>query len=209
MKFKFFDPDSTEYYWGPLLEFPVPLKELIQYTDPFYAECRAYGRIQEASKIPGFDTQLAVKCHGYMYLEDEDRNKLECMGFDLGTAVLSDQLREALDGGGRVRAIVKELAPTQPSITSSHFQAARQDLMKLSELKIYVRSIDVGKYCDGKLVSLSHSWTEPHIILDAFGAGEAEEESAGDLVMFDEMVEGEVVEGENTSCIQMVADLHI
>ncbi|KAH8759461.1 kinetochore Sim4 complex subunit Fta2, partial [Diaporthe sp. PMI_573] len=159
------------------------------YTDPFCAECRAYGRIQEASETLGFNSQLAVKCHGYMYLGDEDKNRLEYMGLDLGTAVLDDQLRQALDGGGRVRAIVKDLAPARPPITSSNVQAARQEVMKLHELKIYVREISVGKFCDGKLVSLSYSWTEPHTILDALGADEAEEESAGDLVMFDEMIE--------------------
>lgn len=39
--------------------------------------------------------------------------------------------------------------------------------------------------------TLSYSWTEPHTILDALGADQSEEESAGDLVMFDEMIKEE------------------
>ncbi|KAH8761543.1 hypothetical protein F5883DRAFT_562153 [Diaporthe sp. PMI_573] len=42
--FKFFHPHSTMYYWRVYLGSSTPLKKMIYYTDPFFAECRAYGR---------------------------------------------------------------------------------------------------------------------------------------------------------------------
>ena len=37
------------------------------HIDPFFAECRAFGRLLEAGK----DNALAVRCHGYAFLPPE------------------------------------------------------------------------------------------------------------------------------------------
>lgn len=54
------------------------MKKAIFYTNPFYAECRAYGRIEDRrvdskAKTPRVRQQVAVKCYGYLFLEDRDK----------------------------------------------------------------------------------------------------------------------------------------
>jgi hypothetical protein len=181
------------YYWGIYLGASARLKKVIYYTDPFFAECRAYGRIQEASEKLGIKDQLAVKCHGYIYLGDGDKKKLEEMGLDLRTDVLDEKLRRALEGGGRVRAIVKDLALSQASVNSSNVRAALQRVRKLNELQIYNRDVRAENFVGGKLVDFGSSWTEPHIILDALEPDEAEDSRLEDIVMFDDMIEEEEI----------------
>lgn len=192
-QFKFFHPHSTMYYWGVYLGPSTPLEKVIHYTDPFFAECRAYGRIDDAPKRYGVQDQLAVKCHGYMYLRERDKRKLEQMGLDLGTDILDNELRRALPGGGRVRAIVKDLAPGKTCITSKNVRAALGRVRRLNELHIYNRDIRAENFRAGKLVDFGSSWTEPHIILDALDAEEAEDSRLEDLVMFDDMIEEESI----------------
>lgn len=167
------------------------MKKLIYYTDPFFAECRAYGRIQQAPDRLGIRDQLAVKCHGYIYLGDEDKSRLERMGLDLGTEVLDEKLRRALDGGGRVRAIVKDLAPSRTSVTSRNVRAALWRVRKLNELEIYNRDIRAENFVGGRLVDFGSSWTEPHMILNALEPDDIEDSRLEDLVMFDDMIEEE------------------
>lgn len=191
VQFKFFHPHSTMYYWGVYLGASTRLKKVIYYTDPFFAECRAYGRIEDASKRLGVKDQLAVKCHGYIYLGDEDKEKLQKMGLDLGTDVLDEKLKRALDGGGRVRAIVKDLALSHTSVNSRNVRAALERVRKLNELQIYNRDIRAENFVGGKLVDFGSSWTEPHVILNALEPDEAEDSRLEDLVMFDDMIEEE------------------
>jgi hypothetical protein len=155
------------YYWGVYLGASTPLKKMIYYTDPFFAECCAYGRIEEATERLGIEDQLAVKCHGYIYLGDGDKKRLERTGLDFGTEVLDAKLRRALDGGGRVRAIVKDVAPLPTSVNSRNVRAALRRVRKLNELQIYNRDIRAENFIGGKLVDFGLLWTEPHIILDA------------------------------------------
>lgn len=193
MQFKFFHPHSTMYYWGVYLEDSTPLDKIIYYTDPFFAECRAYGRIEEAREKLGIRDKLAVKCHGYIYLGEEDKRMLEGMGLDLGTDILDEELRQALDGGGRVRAIVKDLAPKQITVNSRNVRAALRKVKKLNDLKIYNRDIRAENFNGGNLVDFGSSWTEPHIILDALNKEDADDFRLEDLVMFDDMIEEEEI----------------
>ncbi|KAH8749534.1 kinetochore Sim4 complex subunit FTA2-domain-containing protein [Diaporthe sp. PMI_573] len=173
----------------------MPLKRVIYYTDPFFAECRAYGRIEEAvaNKRLGIKDQSAVKCHGYIYLGDKDMRMLERMGLDLRTEVLDVKLRRALDGGGRVRAIVKDLAPSHTTVNSRNIRVSLSRVRKFNELQIYNRDIRADNFIGGKVVDFGSSWTEPHIILDALEPDDAEDSRLEDLVMFDDMIEEEKI----------------
>ena len=47
--------------------------DLLQaHMDPFYIECQAYGRLEEAN----LDGKVAVRCHGYMTFPAEDEEEL-------------------------------------------------------------------------------------------------------------------------------------
>jgi hypothetical protein len=169
------------------------LKKLLYYTDPFFAECRAYGRIEEASEKIGIKDDLVIKCHGYMYLREGDKKKLQEMGLDLRTDVLDNKLQLALEGGGRVRAIVKDLAISTTSVNSRNVRAALRRVKKLNELQIYNRDILAENFVSGRLVDFGSSWTEPHIILDALKPDDAEDKRLKDLVNFDDMIEEEEI----------------
>ncbi|KAH8767190.1 kinetochore Sim4 complex subunit FTA2-domain-containing protein [Diaporthe sp. PMI_573] len=165
--FKFFHPHSTKYYWGVYLGNSMPLKRVIYYTDPFFAECRAYSH--------------------------KDMRMLEHIGLDLRTEVLDAKLRQALDRGGRVQAIMKDLAPSPTSINSRNVWVALSRVRKLNELQIYNRDIRADNFIGGKVVDFGSSWTEPHIILDALEPDDAEDSRLEDLVMFDDMIEEEKI----------------
>ena len=53
------------------------------HTDPFYAECRAYGRIKDAQTRGTLQRQIAIPCHGFLFLKDHDKQLLEERGIDL------------------------------------------------------------------------------------------------------------------------------
>ncbi|KAI6767669.1 hypothetical protein HG530_005678 [Fusarium avenaceum] len=106
--FKFFDPMSTEYFWGPMLGEDTPLDTAAYYTDPFYAECRAYGRIRHAKK-KGLKA-VAVPCHGFLFLRPQEQQALEKQDIDLGLDEIDSDYQRSTIGGLKARAIVKDIA---------------------------------------------------------------------------------------------------
>ncbi|KAK7962470.1 uncharacterized protein PG986_003295 [Apiospora aurea] len=191
--FKFYDPYSDAYYWGPLLREDIPLEEILCYTDPFFAECRAYGRIHDARGKSGNRSALAVKCHGYLYLSKDDETFLTELGVDLGIDILDDSLRKALGQDGRVRAIVKDMAPESSGVTARSLTKVLRRVRALNRLNIFNRDIRLENFRGGLLVDFGSSWTKPHIVLDALGAVDKRDSLLEDLVMFDDMVaEGDI-----------------
>ncbi|KAK8074980.1 kinetochore Sim4 complex subunit FTA2-domain-containing protein [Apiospora hydei] len=167
--FKFYDPYSDAYYWGPLLRDDIPLEEILCYTDPFFAEC-------------------PVKCHGYLYLSKDDEAFLTELGVDLGIDILDDSLRKALGHGGRVRAIVKDMAPESSGVTARSLTKVLRRVRALNQLDVFNRDIRLENFRGGLLVDFGSSWTKPHIVLDALGAVDKRDSLLEDLVMFDDMV---------------------
>ncbi|KAK8016218.1 hypothetical protein PG993_014407 [Apiospora rasikravindrae] len=186
--FKFYDPYSDAYYWGPLLRDDIPLEEILCYTDPFFAECRAYGRIHEARDKSGSKETLAIECHGYLYLSKDDETFLTELGVDLGIDILDDSLRKALGRGGRVRAIVKDMAPETSGVATRSLTKVLRKVRALNQLDIFNRDIRLENFRGGLLVDFGSSWTKPHIVLDALGAVDKRDSLLEDLVMFDDMI---------------------
>lgn len=89
------------------MEKEVPLSEAIFYTDPFYAECRAYGKIQQGLDTGTMKMHTAVTCHRYLFLKKDDKCWIK--DIDLEYRVTDDKLRRAMGGDTRVQAIVKTL----------------------------------------------------------------------------------------------------
>ncbi|PHH91465.1 hypothetical protein CDD83_366 [Cordyceps sp. RAO-2017] len=182
-----------------------PAETVALHTDPFYAECRAYGRIQEAQERGLLKRQIAIRCEGFLLLSDEDRNKLQDRGVDFEEGVgdgdgdidgengedskeMMRQLKAAKNKNRRpVRAMVKELACGESGVDAKSAGRILRDIRQLNRLKIYNRDIRKDNFRGGKLVDFGSSWTEPHCFLEA-DEDEAAETKAEDLVMFDEMV---------------------
>jgi hypothetical protein len=157
------------------------------HTDPFYAECRAYGRIKEAQEKGLLKRQIAVPCHGFLLLKQSDKSVLETRGIDLGIGTR---------GATEVRAIVKDVAPEDTGVNAKTLGMILRDLRFLNKLKIYNRDVRAENFRGGKLVDFGSSWTEPHCILECFNRENARDARGEDLVMFDDMIEDEEIKTE-------------
>ncbi|GAW14442.1 hypothetical protein ANO14919_038450 [Xylariales sp. No.14919] len=195
--FKFSHPRLHRFYRDLCLKRTLPLKEGLWYTDPFYAECRAYGRIQEGFESRLVTEQIAVKCYGYLLLNRTESRWLEEEGIDLNQWVLDRELREALGGDTRVRAIVKQLEKGPTKIHAGNIRRAWRSVCLLNDsLKLYNMDIKADNFIGHKLVDFGSSWTEPHKLLDYL---EEDRENMAkafrlkDRVNFEDMIEEEEI----------------
>jgi len=185
--FKFFNPSDTSYYWETVLDDSVPLSDVIFHTDPFYAECRAYGRIKQAQGERGDNQELAVPCWGYLLLGKRDTQILREIGAELDEEAISDRLQGVTGEDGRVRAIVKDFVPGDAGVNAGSVRQILRDIRALNKLGVYVGDVRTDNFKAGKLVDFGLSFTEPHCIMEALSLHD-KDVRLGDLVMFDEMV---------------------
>lgn len=182
------------YYWEPILPDSASLEEVTYHMDPFYAECRAYGRIKQG-RVPGtrkLTRDVAVSCHGFLFLKDRDKELLKQRGIDLEEQYLDVQAGQI----DQARAIVKELIPPAigHGITSKNVRYVLSDIRCLKMLKIYNGDVRLENFMGRKLVDFGYAITEPHCILNALDEGgkgnkeEARDTRMTDLVMFDDMI---------------------
>lgn len=187
---------TTHYYWEPLFDDDPPLEEISYHTDPFFAECRAYGRIHEGIKKSKRNAQIAVTCHGFLLLTADDEQELYDRGVKLGLDDIDVSFQQRLEGGCRVRAIIKELAVGSSGVNKKSAASVLNNIKAMNRLKIYNKDIRSANYINGQIVDFGTSWTEPHCLLDALHERGAQSAKREDLVRFDEMMEDERI---NTS----------
>ena len=153
------------------------------HTDPFFAECRAFGRLKESGR-----EDLAIKCHGHLTLTED-----ECLN-----------LRDQIDWIGPVpaelahrplRAIVKAVAygepepPFEPRMVKGMLRRVRQ----INALGISITDVHREQFHDDVLLDLSRARTAPHWQFDLTGrywpVDQTHLVAAIDFVRFDRMVE--------------------
>ncbi|KAK7431589.1 hypothetical protein QQZ08_001807 [Neonectria magnoliae] len=189
--FKFYDPRSNECFWEPLLGDDVSLETIAYYTDPFYSECRAYGRIHQGIKKRELKPDVVIPCHGFFFLREKDKRILDSRNINLELDKVDHNYQRSTVGGYRVRAIVKDLASAGSGVNGQSLRRILEDIVKLNSLRIYNMDIRLDNYRDGKLVDFGASWTEPHILLDELDDETATEYRIVDRAMFDRMVKDE------------------
>lgn len=182
---------SAEYFWGPLLGEDTSLDTAAYYTDPFYAECRAYGRLHEAANRKMLKSDVAVASHGFFFLESKDQKTLQNRNIDLGLDSVDIDYQRSTIGGLRARAIVKDVASSKSGITSTNMRKILGKVVSMNKAGIYNMDIRLDNFRDGRLVDFGSSWTEPHALLDSLSYEAAMESKLADRVMFDQMVEDE------------------
>lgn len=130
-----------------------------QYIDPFFAECRAFGRLQETGH-----EDLAIKCHGYIMLDKKYEE------------IIAPQLRkthdilayrsfyhEPTEPAPPIRCIVKDLgAPTR--LNQKLVWKLFEDVKKLHQLGIFHLDLKMEQLIDGKIADFSIAKTMPHFI---------------------------------------------
>lgn len=127
------------------------------HTDPFYAECRAYGRIMETEAENTKPLPICVPCYGYIMLSDADRAILE-QRFHLRFDDLHPYKTP-------LRAIVKQYAGSDPGITNKTLKNTKQLIQRMNKMKIYNRDIRLDNFRNGLLIDFDCSWTEPHCFI--------------------------------------------
>jgi len=160
---------------------------IVGHLDPFYAECRAYGRIAETNR----KRPVAVPCYGFLRIPAAQEDFLNAT-FDISDW---DRPKEEYDrpiaDRQSFRAIVKELVTDPVPFKNNMVRGMLADLRSLRNITVFVRDIRADNYCGGKLVDFSVSWTVPHLML-ADGLRDMdfiEEDIIEELIAFDKMIE--------------------
>ncbi|CAG9948838.1 unnamed protein product [Clonostachys rosea f. rosea IK726] len=185
--FKFHNPIGTKWSWGMLIGYDVPLHTVTYYRDPFYNECRAYGRIREPLKGKRKLSDVAVPCHGFLFLSDRDQQYLDDNGYELWSSIIDPSYQEKTIEGFRYRAIVKDLASSGPGVTGDNLGKVFNRTVAMNQHKIVNCDIRLDNFRDGKIVDFGNSFTSPHIIMDSLRAADIDFHRAWDRMMFDQM----------------------
>lgn len=128
--------------------------------DPFYAECRAYGRIEEKN----CNGIVAVRCHGFTSIPAEREDELaEAFSIDNWERPLREYRRPSTERQP-FRAIVKDLVSHETYFSKKMLRRMKADLFKLRDMLVFVRDVRKVNYLGGKLIDFSVSWTMPHLM---------------------------------------------
>lgn len=179
-----------ESFWDPLFGDNMPLTEIAHYFDPFYAECRAYGRLKGCIAKGSLQPDLVVPCHGYILLGKRDRKTLESRGVDFD--LTNPHYQKTSTEGMRVRGIVKELVNASESgVNQRSLRKILSDIITLNKAGVYNRDIWTCNFREGKFVDFGMSWTEPHEFLDVLGPKGGRIYRRGDRAQFERMIREE------------------
>lgn len=131
-----------------------------QYVDPFYAECRAYGRLQETGH-----EDLALKCHGYVLLDSKHEEALRGKEDREGSVVSYRPFYVHGDEEPpRVRCIIKELG-SPLSLTQGMAYRLLDDVKSLHQLGITGLDLKLEQIINGKIADFSMALTFPHFVM--------------------------------------------
>lgn len=140
----------------------VPLETRRAHQDPFYNECRAYGRLIQ-KKANG---KSAVHCYGHTSLPAEREAELN-QRFNIKTWDRpSEEVVKPIAEQRPLRAIVKELLLEDYPLTEKVLNKMLRDLLRMRRLGVYPRDVVARNYKNGLLVDFSCAMTKPHYLFD-------------------------------------------
>lgn len=157
--------------------------------DPFYNECRAFGKIIESD----LNGKIAVRCYGYLAVSAEREQELE-ENFNIKT--WDRPKEEGSDPASQrqpFRAIVKDLILETVSFTLTHVKKILGDLKKMRQLGVYPMDVQARNYMDGLLVDMSAAMTEPHYLFEIRPEWRVRKLKRADLRSYDIMIEDEEI----------------
>ncbi|KAH8894437.1 hypothetical protein GQ53DRAFT_820833 [Thozetella sp. PMI_491] len=184
--FKFFEPWAERLLLGE--DENLVSDDILRFhTDPFFAECRAYGRIQEVQEKEKAKSSIAAKCYGFLTLTEKDESFLLERGLRLWDLPPTDEYRVRTEGSP-VRAIVKEYVDKDPAIGVRVLRRMLKALRFLHSQKIIHRDVKMDNFKNGLLLDLGSAWTEPHCVLDVKPKELVDLWREADLEVFDDIV---------------------
>lgn len=163
----------------------ISLEILHAHSDPFYNECRAYGKLIEKN----LNGKVAVQCHGHITLpakmEDELERRFGVGDWDRPEA----EYNKPASKRQVLRAVVKELVQKDVPFTEKTLARMLRDLYCIRRQGIYPSDIFARNYKGGLLLDLSIAKTEPHFLLEIEDDWRVKTYKNRDLWQFDDMVE--------------------
>jgi Kinetochore Sim4 complex subunit FTA2 len=140
------------------------------YSEPFSAECRAFGRLQEAKC-----ENLAVQCFGYTLLDEEHESALMNRFSDLhldfngnGDDPGAEDMRSRFLGqDGRpppLRGVIKAFGQSDEDLRTRSMQRILRDVIQLQQLGIIHIDIAHRQLINGKFADFSQAITVPHFV---------------------------------------------
>lgn len=184
---------DDELFWGPICHDSMPLTKIGQYLDPFYAECRAYGRLKESMDQEKLKYKSTVACHGYILLEHKDIQGLSKKNKNIDLTIRNHSYQSTTIEKYKPRAIVKDWVATPTSgLDPQRVEKIQRGIVELNNIaNIYNTDIHEGNFCDGLLVDFGSSWTMPNEIFDLLGDHLKAGYRVGDRSQFDQII-GEI-----------------
>ncbi|KAI8946434.1 kinetochore Sim4 complex subunit FTA2-domain-containing protein [Xylaria longipes] len=187
--FKFFKPSTYRDSLGPVRGRDVTDSELGFHTDPFYAECRAYARIEARRKIQGLKRKDIADCYGYMGLTRADEKVLAGYGIDLWRDIHPyDEYRERA-AGSPVRALVKEYIGEDVDLDERTRKNMLAGIKWMNRNKILINDVRAQNFKGGYLLDFGLSWTKPHCLWQNTSRQRLKAILIADISMFEEMTE--------------------
>ncbi|KAG7292935.1 hypothetical protein NEMBOFW57_002980 [Staphylotrichum longicolle] len=146
------------------------LSAFYEYSEPFSAECRAYGRLQEAGH-----EDLAVPCFGYVLLDERHERAVMDKFSDLDLDFNGngdypgyyDMRSRFLGRDGRappIRGIVKALGRAEEHMRTSDARRILREVVSLQQLGIFHVDVAHRQLIDGKIADFSTAVTTPHFL---------------------------------------------
>lgn len=196
-----------------------------KYMNPFYAECRAFGRLKEVGR-----EDLAVKVYGYLKLDVVGRYKEQLLDLAYATGGVSRFIKRVQDEEkhiyrlfpavpseqnepryGILKDYIEEPAfPTDPSQCYVYYARHMKlfpwmlgNLHLLHRYGIVVTDLYLGQYVEGILVDLGRAVTVPHIDSPDFGLQPAW--TCASLAVYDMYAFQEYVIGEDNRTLERAA----
>ena len=134
----------------------VSIDTVFYQTDPFYGECRAYGRRTEC----GLNGKVAVRCYGHLAIP-ADRAEELAQRFNVDDW---DRPHGALKNSSTkrqpFRAIVKNLVRNDVALNDKILRKMNRVLVRMRKLGVYPMDVRLRNYGAGLLLGMSISVTQ-------------------------------------------------
>ena len=164
----------------------VPDDLLEAHCDPFFRECRAYGRLEE-KKLNG---KVAARCYGYITIPYKEEDQL-LREFRVGDWDRPDEDYDLPESERQpLRAIVKELILKDVPLTGKVADRILKDMKRMRRCGVYPRDVHPRNYVGGLLVDLSEAMTKPYWLFQI-------RPSQGEMIKYKELYKWQKMVEEN------------
>lgn len=184
-QFKFYDESEGRAALSKAESRMVPRDILVAHDDPFYNECRAYGRLEQAN----LNGKVAARCYGYIAIPAEREDYLDTK-FNVGVWNRPEgEYAKPAKQRQPFRGILKELLHGDRRITHRVAKKMLSDLQSIRVLGIFPLDITAENYKAGLLIDMSIAVTKPNFIFDIRPKWQVQQMRTADLRAFDSMME--------------------